>query len=452
MKAVQHMLHHTSFRPASRTAICTQPSQSSFIAAPLLLLLILTLLSSQLHAQTTSAPTSGAATVPSAESPQSGTAEPAKADATLPTSPAAAEPAPAPPPMPGMAGPLTLANARTFDAGPFGKLDISGVLSGFAMWQEHPYPTDQAWRADISNGQIFIQKPTGLVQFFLQAGAYNFPALGSPVLSTRSTVSDYFGALPQAFLKLAPKGNFSFLIGKLPTLIGAEYTFSFENMNIERGLLWNQENAVTRGVQMNYAKGKLSSSLSWNDGFYSNHYNWLTGALTYTHSSANSIEFIAGGNLGHTATSTIATPLYQNNSEIYDLIYTHTSKRWLIEPYFQYTRVPLDLQIGVGHSTSTQSEAVLGTYTFAPGLSVAGRAEYISSTGSLADKSVSLLYGPGSQAMSLTVTPTYQKNSFFLRAEISYTRALNSTPGDAFGAHQMNSTQIRPAVEAGFIF
>jgi len=31
------------------------------------------------------------------------------------------------------------------------------------------------------------------------------------------------------------------MAAKLPTLIGAEYTFTFENMNIERGLLWNQE-------------------------------------------------------------------------------------------------------------------------------------------------------------------------------------------------------------------
>jgi hypothetical protein len=43
-------------------------------------------------------------------------------------------------------------------------------------------------------------------------------------------------------------------------LIGAEYTFTFENMNIQRGLLWNQENAVTRGVQVNQTMGKFGSS------------------------------------------------------------------------------------------------------------------------------------------------------------------------------------------------
>jgi hypothetical protein len=351
-----------------------------------------------------------------------------------------------------MAGPLSAAAARTFDAGPLGTLDISGVLSGFGTWQGHPDPTDQAARADISNGQLFIQKTSGLVQFFIQAGAYNLPSLGTPFLSTRSTISDYFGALPQAYLKLAPKGNFSFLIGKLPTLIGAEDTFTFQNINIERGLLWNQENDVNRGVQLNYSEGKFSSSLAWNDGFYSNRFNWLTGALTYSPSAANSLEVVAAGNLGRTAYSSVATLLYQNNSDIYDLIYTHTAKRWLIQPYFQYTRVPMDLKIGVTRATSTQGEAVLGTYTLPRGFTMAARAEYISSTGSAADKSVNLLYGPGSQAWSLTLTPTYQKKAFFARGEFSFTQAVNSTSGRAFGPHGSNSTQPRAILETGFLF
>ena len=41
--------------------------------------------------------------------------------------------------------------------------------------------------------------------------------------------------------------------------------------------MWNQENAVNRGIQLNEAYKKLTASLSWNDGFYSNRYTWLTG-------------------------------------------------------------------------------------------------------------------------------------------------------------------------------
>ncbi len=353
---------------------------------------------------------------------------------------------------PAMVGPLSTAPPRTLDAGPFGKLDVTGILSGFGSWQDHPVSSDQAARADVSNGQIFIQKTSGLVQYFLQAGAYNLPALGTPFLSTRNTISDNFGALPQAYLKLAPKGNFSFLIGKLPSLIGAEDTFTFENLDIERGLLWNQENDVNRGMQVNYAKGKLSSSLSWNDGFYSNRYNWLDGELTYTANAANIVEAVASGNLGRTSYSSFATPLYQNNSDIYDLIYTHTAKRWMIEPYFQYTYVPLDVKIGVDRATATQGEAVLGSYSLAHDLTMAGRVEYISSTGSIHNGAVNLLYGPGSRAWSLTLTPTYQKKAFFVRGEFSVTQAVNYTPGDTFGQQNLNSNQTRGVVETGFMF
>ena len=91
---------------------------------------------------------------------------------------------------------------------------------------------------------------------------YNVPAFGTPFVQRDKTVSNLYGPLPVGYIKLHE-------IGALLTLVGAEYTFTFENMNIERGLLWNQENAINRGIQVNQTIGK-SASLSWNDGFYSN--------------------------------------------------------------------------------------------------------------------------------------------------------------------------------------
>lgn len=360
--------------------------------------------------------------------------------------------APAPLTTPAMVGPLSTAFPKTFDAGPLGKLDATGILSGFGSWQGHPSSGDKAARADISNAQIFVQKTHGLAQYFIQAGAYNIPALGTPTISTRNTISDFYGPLPQAYLKLAPTSNFSFLVGKLPTLFGAEDTFTFENLNIERGLLWNQENAVNRGMQVNYSKGKLGGSLAWSDGFYSNRYNWLSGALTSSINSTNSLEFVAGGNLGRTGYSSAATPLYQNNGSIYDLIYTHTAKRWIIEPYLQYTYVSKSDRIGVGRATAALGTAMLGNYIFTPHMSLAGRVEYIGSTGSATDGAVNLLYGPGSGAWSMTATPTYQNKAFFVRGDFSLTQATSIAVGDAFGAIGRNSTQVRGVIETGFMF
>lgn len=359
---------------------------------------------------------------------------------------------PAPLAMLSMPGLRPAGTPRTFDAGPFGELNVTGILSGFVHAQNNSSSGDRTGRTDISNGQISIQKTSGLVQYFLQAGIYSTPSLGTPGLSTGNTISHFYGPLPHAYLKLAPKKDISLLIGKLPTLFGAEYTFTYENLNIERGLLWNQENVVNRGVQVNYGKGKLSSSFSWNDGFYSNRYNWLTGTSTYAFSAANSLQFVAGGNLGCTAYSSMASPLYQNNSSIYNLIYIHIGKRWMIEPYVQYSRVSANERLGVGRTSATLGGALLGNYVFTPHLSLAGRAEYIRSTGNRDDGSANLLYGPGSRAWSITLTPAYQDKAFFARAEFSVSHANNYAPGDAFGPNGIDSSQVRGLIEAGFMF
>jgi hypothetical protein len=354
---------------------------------------------------------------------------------------------------PAMVGPLQLGTPLAVNAGPLGKLDIMGIVSGMGMVQGNWIPADQSSHWDLSNGQVFIQKTTGWWQFYVQAGAYNIPDLGVPFVSTANTVSDFYGPVPEGYLKIAPnpKGNFSIEIGALPTLIGAEDTFDFENMNIERGLLWNQENAVNRGVQINDAIGHLSGSISWNDGFYSNRYTWLTGTVSYALNSSNTIVFVGGGNLGQTAFTTAATPV-QNNGQIYNVIYTYSHKAWVVNPYFQYTNVPTDKRIGIAHGAATRGGAMLVTYNLKHHFSLAGRAEYISSTGDAAESAVNLVYGPGSAAWSITVTPTYQNHGFFIRGEFSFVRATSITRGDAFGPLGLNANQPRGVVEAGFIF
>jgi Putative beta-barrel porin-2, OmpL-like. bbp2 len=354
---------------------------------------------------------------------------------------------------PSMVGPLQLGTPLTFNGGPLGKLDLMGIVSGMGMVQGNWVPGDQSTHWDLSNGQIFIQKTTGWWQFYVQAGAYNIPDLGVPFISTANTLTDFYGPFPEGYLKLAPnpKGNFSILIGALPTLIGAEDTFDFENMNIERGLLWNQENAVNRGVQINDSIGHLSGSISWNDGFYSDRFTWLTGTLSYAFNSANTLAFVGGGNLGHTAFTTVATPV-QNNSQIYNVIYTYSHGPWVVQPYFQYTNVPTDAKIGIMHGAATRGAAGLLTYNFKHHFSLAGRGEYISSTGNLAERAVNLLYGPGSSAWSMTVTPTFQEHRFFIRGEFSLVQGRHFEPGTAFGLLGTDDTQPRGVVEAGLIF
>jgi len=378
----------------------------------------------------------------------------ADGDAPAVDTPAADAPA-APTAMttPSMTGPLA-ANPKpaSFDLGAFGNWYVTGAVSGFGLWQDNQVPGDRESLSDFSNGQVFIQKTTGEFQFFLQSGAYSLPSLGTPYLAAHNATSDFYSVVPQAFIKYAPNDSFSIMAGKLPTLIGAEYTFTFENMNIERGLLWNQENAVTRAVQANFTSGPIAVSVSWGDGFYSNRYNWLTASLAYTIDKANTLSFIAGGNTDQTTRTSVAAPFLQSNSEIFNLIYTHTDGPWTITPYLQYTNVPRNTDIGIAQSASTFGGALLASYAVDSSFSLAGRVEYIDSNGNAAEGAPSLLYGPGSKAWSITLTPTYQYKLLFVRGDLSYVKASSTTPGYAFGSDFSKTSQSRLVVEAGILF
>ncbi len=359
-------------------------------------------------------------------------------------------PAPSPLPTPAIIGPLQASSPFTFESGPLGTLQLNGIISGFGLLQDNQVPSDSTRQAALSNGQIFVQKTSGWWQFYVQAGGYNILPLGTPFLSTEKAITDLYGPVPVAYLKIAPAKNTSILIGSLPTLMGAEYTFDFQNMNIERGLLWNQENAINRGVQINQGFGKFTGSLSWNDGYYSNRYSWLSGSLTYA-SGPHCISFIGMGNLGQTEFQTLATPV-QNNSVMYAAIYTYTKNRWIVQPYYQYSRVPTNPAVSVLQETSTQGGALLLSRAVKAGFSLSGRGEYIASTGSASQNSVNLMYGPGSAAWSVTITPTYQYKRFFTRGDISFVRAINAAPGAAFGSGGMKHSQSRGLIEAGVMF
>lgn len=374
--------------------------------------------------------------------------------ADQPAQAAAAAPAPSAPSLaPSLTGPLHLnLDALHVDGGPLGPVYVSGVISGLSLVQDHPFPGDHDSRGDLSNGMAIVQTARGPVQFYAQVGGYSFPSIGTPYVSGRHIVDNTYELVPVAYVKIAPSSDFNVQVGKLFTLQGAENAFTFQNFNIERGLLWNQTATINRGVQANYAHGPLSISLSLNDGFYSAKYNWLSGTIGYALSSKDSVAFGAAANLGHTNKSSVATPLVLNNGQLYFLSWTHTDGPWTIQPYVQWEHAPQDTSLGIAHSASTYGGAIIGKYSFNEQWAVAARAEVIKSTGSLADGAPSLLYGPGSGAWSLTLTPTWQRRIFFGRIEGSYVHAWHVTPGFGLGRNFNNTSQVRGLIEAGIMF
>jgi hypothetical protein len=353
-----------------------------------------------------------------------------------------------------MEGPLAVnVKPESFDVPDFGKIYISGAITGIALADTPRFYGEKNGIADMSNAQVFVQKVDGAFQFFIDAGAYSFPTVGVPYTAAGSTMSNTFGALPVAFAKYV-NGNFNLEIGKLPTLIGAEYGFTYENMNISRGLLWNQEPLISRGVQAAYTAGPVTLTGSWNDGFYSDRFNWWSGSVAWTINTANALSLVAGGNAGTTDYGTSATPELQNNDkDIINLIYQYTGGQWIAQGYIQYADTGNAAAIGIGKNTSTTGVGVLVNYAVPnTNWNLSGRFEDITSSGSRTDGSANLLYGAASKALSYTFTPTYQSGIFFTRGEVSFVGASSTTRGAAFGTSGTSATQTRFAIETGILF
>ncbi len=359
----------------------------------------------------------------------------AQTPAPAPETPPAAAPAAAAPAAPAplstfvLTGPLTWLPPAIFDAGPFGKLSVNGIITGYALGQNNAVTGDDSKQATLSNGEIFIQKADGKVQYYIQAGAYTMPTLSVPFMNAENTMNNFYGPVPVAYLKLQAGKNTQFMIGSLPTLMGAESTFTYQNFNIERGIVWNQENAINHGIQINQTMGKyLAGSISWNDGYYSNRYSWLSGSLTLT-KGPHILVYDGMGNLGQTVYQTTATPV-QNNGYMHAVIYTYTKGPWIISPYFQYGKLPTNAKVGVPKGTSATGGAINASYAFKSGFSLPVRVEYLTSSGNATDGSVNLLgFGAGSAGTTFTATPTYQKGGFFVRADLAYVHAIQLHDG-----------------------
>ena len=124
--------------------------------------------------------------------------------------------------------------------------------------------------------------------------------------------------------------------------------------------------------------------------------------MAWTINPQNTLSLVGGGNAGFAKSTNYATPLLNNNGQIYNVIYTFNAAPIVITPYFQETNIPFNPDIGVLKSTQTIGGAVLASYAVTDKISVAGRAEYIGATGnenSPEGSAANLLYGIGSDCV-----------------------------------------------------
>lgn len=348
-----------------------------------------------------------------------------------------------------------------WDSAVIGTWHINAALTGLAATQSNASGTAPRNYGDVSNAQAIISKDTGVFQVFAVTGFYSMPDLSTNYTRTATQTKNTWGALPIAIATIVPTDNFSINIGNLFALGGAEGTFTYENTNIQRGLLWGQTNSVSRGMQLNYNHDAWSTSVAWTDGAYSGKYNWVAASVAYQTSSATALTAVWNGSLNANSTTTMGTPLLQNNSQITNLLFSYNGEYFGMTPYLQYSVVPARPSIGITGVSSSQGVGILSTYRITPlidgqpphkNVTLPFRLEYLNTTGDSGTNSNNLLYGPNSAAWSATVTPTFQNGSWFLRLEGSYVRAANYSNGSAFGVSGNTPAQSRLIVEAGLLY
>ena len=355
-----------------------------------------------------------------------------------------------------------------------GDIYVGGAVTGYAYefsraqpFSAFPLPSDRTDRVDFTNLQAWVQKADGPFQFYVQAGLYSIPTLGIPNYSSFDQTDLLFTPLPVAFGKYQINDEFSVQGGRMFTNIGSELPFTFQNLNITRGLLFAQENIINHGVQLNYSSGPWNASVAVTDGFFSEDFNWFTGLVTYKIDDNNTVGVNGGFNFDKTNAGArslryqFATPLFQQNSGIFNVNYTYTNGPVTVTPYFQFTNVEADPTIGIFGSASTYGGAVLAAYSFTDNFALAGRVEYETQTGNRLNPGTTpgLLFGPGSSAFSFTITPTFTFDRFFIRGEYAHvqlydiqTTALGALVGSGFGRSGNRRDQDRYMIETGFTF
>ncbi len=310
---------------------------------------------------------------------------------------------------------------------------------------------DRATRANVSNAFVLLSRTQGTFQYALQGGAYSIPVVGFAGNKTTQSGAntDLYGSLPLAYVEYVPTGNFNVSAGVLATLTGAESTYTYLNWNIQRGAVWNVENAVSRGVRASFTAGKLTTTLGVNDGFYSGRFGAAEGALSFAPDASDSLLFVAlipNSRTPGNPTASVA------NKELLNVVFTHTRGNLQLAPYILYARSPAASSLGYAGPESAFGGAVLANWTLSSHFTTAFRYETLHNSSTINDTSANadlVGYGAGSGVNTYTITPGWSNGHEFARMDLSSVRVTSPSSGLAFGDHGTQHNQFRTMFEIG---
>ena len=378
-----------------------------------------------------------------------GTALPAFAQtatpAPAPSSSATSSPSPAPSATP--TPPLVLGGAFTIFGFQTDAINNTGALDTTSG-------ADRPGSADLSNLLLNVSAGDARFRVTAAAGVYNLLTVGQAINPTSQTGANtlLYTQLPVAAAQYNFNSHFSLAAGKFAALLGQESPFTYQNVNVQRGLGWAMEPTISRGVRAIYSNGPWSATVEANDAYYSGHNRAIEWLVGWSPSAATNIQFagiVPGSNVGPNPTVAIG-----NKSE-YDLMITRQFGKLQLLPYLLFVHSPASVSLGYTRAEDAMAAVFMGTYTWSTPFSLAFRLESVwnySSTTDMSGNADLIGYGPGGSALSFTLTPTYHfANYGVLRLEYSHVRLGSFTSGLGFGTAGTGANQDRFGFELGVV-
>jgi hypothetical protein len=365
----------------------------------------------------------------------------------------------------------------SFDAGPLGTLEISGGADGYAYaltgtgddLNKGLLGTSTSIGLQFLNGLVKLEKPDGLFQFTIEAGAVNSLTLGTrpkaPTVQKWST-----GPVRTASVTVAPTPNLSISAGQIGSLEGYESGVDWKNFNMLTTSLWDVENAQSVGVSATYTYGRLAGTVVFSDGFDTNVWNYLQLSASYAINNDNNLTLFGATNLGATglgarfygsatrpySSTTVASAGAANfvNSSVVGGYYSHTTGNLTLVPEVQYVWSKKNPGVGLTDYSSHFGVAMFANYQFeASPFSIGGWLQYFTSNGR-----ETWFLNPGAQGFGMAVGPTWSpdwaKKHLFVRGDVGVLHLITvGVPGSAgYGSSSTGRNQATFLAEAGVLF
>lgn len=276
--------------------------------------------------------------------------------------------------------------------------------------------------ADVANGLLNVTVNAGKLHANATAGDYGFPTIGFPLVPDNAAGANVqlYSALPVAGITYSFDSHVSVSAGKFAALLGQESPFTYQNVNVQRGIAWGMEPTISRGVQLSYNNGPWTATLQENDAYYSGSDRAVEGLIAWSPGANTTLQFAAivpGANVPPNITTSVG------NKAEYNLMYTRTIGKLQLLPYFLWVHSPASSVLGYSNSENAWAGVLIGMWAFNPTLSLAFRYEEArnGSSPSSASPNADLVgFGAGSRASSQTITPAYHfGNGGLLRLEYS---------------------------------